>query len=101
MAKQFDHLFEEITSFENLWLASKWAAKRKRSQVEVADFAVNADWRILEIQAAERWRLAHAGLGDRAVSRNNVSAAPEEGNQKLTFPLEGVISEISLNIKIS
>jgi hypothetical protein len=30
MAKQFDHLFEEITSFENRWKAWKKAAKGKR-----------------------------------------------------------------------
>ena len=52
MAKQFDHLFEEITSFENLWRAFKRAAQGKRGQVEVADFEMNADWRVLEIQAA-------------------------------------------------
>ena len=60
MAKQFDQLFEEITSFENLWLASKRAAKGKRGQVEVADFAINADWRILEIQAALKDGTWHA-----------------------------------------
>ena len=59
MATQFDHLFEEITSFENLWAAWKRAAKGKRGQVEVADFEMDADWRILEIQAAlkeESWQ---------------------------------------------
>lgn len=60
MAKQFDHLFEEITTFENLWLASNRAANGKRSQVEVADFEVNADWRILEIQAALKDGTWHA-----------------------------------------
>ncbi len=60
MAKQFDQLFEEITSFENLWLASKRAAKGKRGQVEVADFAINADWRILEIQVALKDGAWHA-----------------------------------------
>ena len=52
MANQFDLLFEEITSFENLWRAFKRAAQGKRSQVEVADFEVNADFRVLEIQQA-------------------------------------------------
>ena len=52
MAKQFDYLFEEITSFENLWRAFKRAAQGKRGQVEVADFEMNADFRVLEIQAA-------------------------------------------------
>jgi hypothetical protein len=54
MAKQFDHLFEQICSFENLWLAFKRAAKGKRAQVEVADFEMNADWHLLAIQAALR-----------------------------------------------
>ena len=52
MAKQFDLLFEEITSFENLWRAFKRAAQGKRGQVEVADFEMNADFRVLEIQRA-------------------------------------------------
>lgn len=52
MAKQFDHLFKEITSFENLWSAGKKAAKGKRGQIEVADFEIDADLRILEIRAA-------------------------------------------------
>ena len=52
MAKQFDDFFEEITSFENLWRAFKRAAQGKRGQVEVADFEVNADFRVLEIQSA-------------------------------------------------
>ena len=52
MEKQFDHLFEEITSFENLWRAFKRAAQGKRGQVDVADFETNADFRVLDIQAA-------------------------------------------------
>ena len=52
MAKQFDDLFEEITSFANLWRAFKRAAQGKRSQVEVADFEPNADLRVLKIQRA-------------------------------------------------
>ena len=52
MAKQFDFLFDEITSFEHLWQAFKPAAQGNRNQVEVADFETNADFRVLEIQRA-------------------------------------------------
>ncbi len=80
MAKQFDRLFEEITSFENLWSAFKSAAKGKRSQVEVADFEVNADWRILEIQAAlksGRWQPGpYRSFEINDPKRRVVSAAP-------------------------
>ncbi len=35
MAKQFDNLIEEITSFENLWIAWKKGAKGKRNPKNV------------------------------------------------------------------
>ena len=52
MAKQFDHLFEEITSVEHLWRAFKLPAQGMRGQGEVADFETNAGWLVLEIKAA-------------------------------------------------
>ena len=43
MAKQYKHLFDQVTSFENLWAAFHRAAKGKRSQPEVAEFELWAD----------------------------------------------------------
>ena len=80
MAKQFDHLFEEIRSFENLWTAWKKAAKGKRGQVEVADFEMDADLRILQIQAQLQdgtWRPGpYRSFEINDPKRRVVSAAP-------------------------
>ena len=80
VAKQFDHLFEEITSFDNLWRAFKRAAAGKRGQVEVAEFEMNADWRVLEIQSALQngtWQPgAYRSFEINDPKRRVVSAAP-------------------------
>jgi len=50
MAKKYDNLWGELTSFENLLLAYKKAAKGKRSQPEVADFENNRERYLFELQ---------------------------------------------------
>lgn len=50
MAKRFDHLFEQITSYENLWQAFGRAAKGKRSQPEVAMFELWVDVHLLRLR---------------------------------------------------
>lgn len=52
MAKQFDNLFPQIASFENLYEAFRAAARGKRSILEVAAFEANLERRLLDLQDA-------------------------------------------------
>ena len=59
MVKRFDHLYDELTSFENLWLADRKAAKGKRGQPAVAAFEFNLEDELLRLQdelVAETYR---------------------------------------------
>ena len=40
MAKPYDHLYEELTSYENLFRAYRKAAKGKRGQPPVAELII-------------------------------------------------------------
>ncbi len=50
MGKKYDHLWDELVSFENLLLAFKKAAKGKRSLPEVADFENNRERYLFVLQ---------------------------------------------------
>jgi retron-type reverse transcriptase len=50
MAKQYDGLFGELTSFFNLFLAYRKAARGKRSQAAVAAFEFDLEGRLLQLQ---------------------------------------------------
>ena len=48
--KTYKHLYEQITSFENLRIAFKKAAKGKRSKNDVAGFEFNLEASLLDLQ---------------------------------------------------
>ena len=48
--KVFDHLYEEVTSFENLYLAYRKAAKGKRGQPPVAAFEFDLEANLWQLQ---------------------------------------------------
>lgn len=59
MGKKYKHLYEQIYSFENLWLASRKARRGKRRKGSVLEFEYDLEEKLLEIQAAlreERYR---------------------------------------------
>ena len=49
--KTYNHLYEQIYSFENLLLAARQAQKRKRSKLDVARFNFHLEGELLNIQA--------------------------------------------------
>ena len=50
LMKTFKNLYTEITSFENLYLAYRQARKGKRSKKDVADFELNFETNLIELQ---------------------------------------------------
>jgi RNA-directed DNA polymerase len=54
MAKRFDHLFEQVCSFENLYNAFRKACKGKSSVIEVATFEQNLELNLIGLQDALR-----------------------------------------------
>lgn len=59
MGKKYKHLYEQIYSFENLWLASRKARRGKRRKEPVLEFEFDLEEKLLEIQTAlreERYR---------------------------------------------
>lgn len=61
MAKTFDHLFPEITSFLNLFEAFRKAAKGKRGQSVVADFEYNLERNLFDLQEQLLAKTYHPG----------------------------------------
>ena len=52
--KTYKHLYPQIASFENLYLAFKAARKGKRSRGDVAEFEFNLEENLLSLQAELR-----------------------------------------------
>ncbi len=50
MPKRFAHLYTEVASFENLWLAAHKAARGKRGQPAVAAFEFNLEDELLRLE---------------------------------------------------
>ena len=50
MGKQYDHLWPQVASFENLLLAYHKAAKGKRSKPSVASFEYNLGGNLLQLR---------------------------------------------------
>lgn len=50
MAKRYDHLYEDLTSYENLFRAYQKAAKGKRGQPPVAEFAYREEDALFQLQ---------------------------------------------------
>jgi len=59
MAKAYDHLYAEVISFENLYLAYRQAARGKRGQAAVASFDFDLEENLLRLHeelAAQTYR---------------------------------------------
>jgi len=54
MTKRYDHLWPQITAFENLWLAFKKAARGKRNKPSTAGFEVHLEENLLLLQTELR-----------------------------------------------
>ncbi len=50
MPKRFNHLYDEVTSFENLYVAYRKAARGKRGQAPVATFEFNVEANLCRLQ---------------------------------------------------
>lgn len=50
MGKKHKHLFDSVTAFDNLWLASRKARLGKRHRPEVLDFEYNLEANLFQIQ---------------------------------------------------
>lgn len=49
--KTHKHLYPQITSFDNLYLAFKAARKGKRAREDIAEFEFNLEENLLDLQA--------------------------------------------------
>jgi retron-type reverse transcriptase len=81
MGKTFKHLYPEITSFGNLYLAFQQARRHgKRKQPEVATFELDADQEVLRLQAELRDKTYRPGAYHHFYiyerKRRKISAAP-------------------------
>ena len=78
--KRFDDLYPTVTSFENLWLAHRKAARGKRGQPAVAAFEFNLEDELCRLQdelSAETYRPgAYTSFYIRDPKRRLISAAP-------------------------
>lgn len=50
MSQVHPNLWSEVTSFDNLWLAFKKAARGKRSKSTVAEFEFNLEPNLIQLQ---------------------------------------------------
>ncbi len=78
--KRYDHLYAEVTSFENLWLAEKKAARGKRGQGAVAAFEFNLEDELLRLAD----ELAPALDVNRATIKRDLAALCAAGEGVLT-----------------
>ena len=80
MAKQYTDLFDELTSFSNLFLAYRKAARGKRGQAAVAGFEFDLEGQLLQLQRELRGHTYRPGpyrsFYLREAKRRWVSAAP-------------------------
>ena len=80
MVKRFDQLYDEMTSFENLWLAHRHAARGKRGQPAVAAFEFNLEDELCCLQdelIAQTYRPgAYTSFHIHDPKRRLISAAP-------------------------
>ena len=80
MARSYDHLYPQLTSFENLYLAFRKAAKGKRGQPSVAVFEFNLEENLLllqdELRAGTYRPGAYASFYISDPKRRLISAAP-------------------------
>lgn len=78
--KRFDHLYDELTSFENLWLAERKAARGKRGQGAVAAFEFDLEanlWQLHEELAGQTYRPGpYTSFTIRDPKHRLISAAP-------------------------
>ncbi|MBI5303737.1 MAG: nucleotidyltransferase domain-containing protein [Chloroflexi bacterium] len=55
--KTYKHLYEQIATFENLLRAFDKAKRHKRMKRHVAEFELNLEHNLLELEPEESWRL--------------------------------------------
>lgn len=90
MGKKYKHLYEQIYSFENLWLASRKARRGKRRKEPVLEFEFDLEEKLLEIQAAlreERYRFGnYTHFIIREPQERKIAAAPYQDRVGYTMP---------------
>ncbi len=78
--KRYDNLYDEVTGFENLWLAYRRAARGKRGQPAVAAFEFNLEDELFRLQdelIAQTYRPGpYTSFYIRDPKRRLISAAP-------------------------
>ena len=78
--KRFDHLYAELASFENLWLAERKAGRGKRGQSAVAAFEFDLEdnlWRLHEELVSQTYQPGpYTSFTIRDPKHRLISAAP-------------------------
>lgn len=59
--KRFGNLYEQITDYENLWIAYLNARKNKRFRAEVLEFSHNVEENLIQIQNELIWKTYRVG----------------------------------------